>query len=132
MILTVYYTNLLWSWIIHSIFWFYNGHIVLHYKANFVYSQLNLYVSIHWILNFKYILLLLCIHLISCWFLISALWLWPPKCDKYFNELKIVERLRKKFNALHDIYWYFFCQCKACSHDKHGLTPVFHDLYDFS
>ena len=36
---------------------FYNGHIVLNYTAHFVYSPLNSYVYIHWILDFKYILL---------------------------------------------------------------------------
>ena len=35
----------------------YNGHIVLHYTTQFVYSSLNSYVYIHWILDFKYILL---------------------------------------------------------------------------
>ena len=37
---------------------FYNGHIVLKYTAHFVYIPLNSYVYIHWILDFKYILLL--------------------------------------------------------------------------
>ena len=37
----------------------YNGDIVLNYTAHFVYSPLNSYVYIHWILDFKYILLLL-------------------------------------------------------------------------
>ena len=31
---------------------FYNGHIVLNYAPHFVYSPLNLYVHIHWILDF--------------------------------------------------------------------------------
>ena len=35
------------------------GHIVLNYTAHIVYSPLNLYAYIHWILDFKYILLLL-------------------------------------------------------------------------
>ena len=34
-------------------------HIVLNCIANFVYSPLNSYYYIHWILDFKYILLLL-------------------------------------------------------------------------
>ena len=37
---------------------FYNGYIVLNYTAHFVYSSLNSYVYIYWILDFKYILLL--------------------------------------------------------------------------
>ena len=36
---------------------FYSGHIVLNYTAHFVYSPLNSYVYIHWILDFQYILL---------------------------------------------------------------------------
>ena len=42
-----------------SIFFLYNGDIVLIYTAHFVYSPLNSYVYIYWILDFKYILLLL-------------------------------------------------------------------------
>ena len=44
----------------HSIFNY--GHIVsnsLNYTAHIVYSPLNSYAYIHWILDFKYILLLL-------------------------------------------------------------------------
>ena len=37
----------------NSIFELYNGHIVLNYTAHFVYSPLNSYVYIHWILDFK-------------------------------------------------------------------------------
>ena len=37
---------------------FYNGHMVLNNTAHFVYSPLNSYVYTHWILHFKYILLL--------------------------------------------------------------------------
>ena len=37
---------------------FYKGHIVLNYAFHFLYSTLNSYVYIHWILDFKYILLL--------------------------------------------------------------------------
>ena len=47
-----------WFFIQHK-YLFYNGHIVLNNTAQFVYSTLNLYVYIHWILDFKYILLLL-------------------------------------------------------------------------
>ena len=42
---------------------FYNGHIDLNYTAHFVYSPLNLYVYIHWILDFKYILLYIYIYM---------------------------------------------------------------------
>ena len=35
------------------------GHIVLNYTAHIVYSPLNSYFDIHWILDFKYILILL-------------------------------------------------------------------------
>ena len=38
---------------------FYNGYIVLNYTAHFVYGPLNSYVYIHWVLDFKYILLLI-------------------------------------------------------------------------
>ena len=44
----------------HSIFNY--GHIVKLY-SHFVYSPLNSYVYIHWILDFKYILLLLYTHI---------------------------------------------------------------------
>ena len=47
----------------HSIFNY--GHIVELY-SNFVYSPLNSYVYIHWILDFKYKLLLLLYHCILC------------------------------------------------------------------
>ena len=43
----------------HSIFNY--GHIVKLY-SHFVYSPLNSYVYIHWILDFKYILLLLLLY----------------------------------------------------------------------
>ena len=36
---------------------FTNGHIVLKYTSHFVNSPLNSYVYIHWIFDFKYILL---------------------------------------------------------------------------
>ena len=35
---------------------FYIGHLVLNYTAHFVYSTLNSYVYMHWILDLKYIL----------------------------------------------------------------------------
>ena len=36
----------------------YNVHIALNYTGYFVYSPLNSYVCIHWLLDFKYMLLL--------------------------------------------------------------------------
>ena len=41
----------------------YNGDIVLNYTAHFVYSPLNSYVYIHWILGFKYIYLYIYIYI---------------------------------------------------------------------
>ena len=38
---------------------FYDGHVALNYTSHVVYSPLNSYVYIPWILDFKYILLLL-------------------------------------------------------------------------
>ena len=37
---------------------FYNGHIVLNYTGHFVYNPLNSYVYLHWILDFKYIIII--------------------------------------------------------------------------
>ena len=41
----------------HSIFDYGHIIIVLNYKAHIVYSPLNSYVYIHWILDFKYVIL---------------------------------------------------------------------------
>ena len=38
---------------------FYNGHIVLNYITHFMYSPLNPYVYIHWMLEFKYIIIII-------------------------------------------------------------------------
>ena len=38
------------------------GHIVLKYTAHIVYSPLNSYLCVHWILDFKQLLLLLLLY----------------------------------------------------------------------
>ena len=62
----------------------YNGHIVLNYTAYFVYSPLNSYVYIHWILDFKYILLLL--YLLSTGRSIPPYYLSPVLLTYMFNQ----------------------------------------------
>ena len=59
------------KWPTHSIFNY--GHIVKLYN-HFIYNPLNSYIYIHWILDFKYIYILLLLHLIGN----QAITGWPP------------------------------------------------------
>ena len=60
----IVYNSVICTKSFNSLALFYNGHIVLNYIVYFVYSPLNLYVYIHWILDVLYHIILLLLYIL--------------------------------------------------------------------